>query len=147
MATAVVQSILIAPMTDAVHFWELRCTFAASDGAGQTQLRTYRPGSVPATVGQPPTAEADPATMVPPCPETDGDKPDRILGSPRPKALAEFCPVETAPSLPREPTGPNGDGWRYYLQVWATNRLILWINCCCLDFHTNSRTSNEAIIE
>lgn len=130
-------------MTGAVHFWELHCTFAASDGAGQTQPLTYRPGSVPATVGQPPTAEADPATMVPPCPETDGGKPDRILGSPRPKALAEFCPVETAPSLPREPNGPNGDD----LQVWATNRQILWINCCCLDFHTNSRTNNEAIIE
>lgn len=141
-------------MTGAAHFWVFHCTFAASDAAGQTQQRTYRPGSVPVpAVGQqPPTAVADPATMgqPPPSPETDGGKPDRILGSPRPKALAEFCPVETAPSLPREPrTGPNGtDDNLLRVWWWATNRQNLrWINCCCLDFHTSSRTNNEAIIE
>lgn len=145
--TAVVLSISISPMLDAVHSGGLHCTFAASDVAGQTQLLTYRPGSVPATAGRPPTAGADPATMVPPRPETDGDKPDRILGSPRPKALAVFCPVETAPSLPTEPNGPGDDGRRCLLREGKTNRQILCFNCCCLDFHTNSRTNNEAIIE
>lgn len=97
-------SILALKMV-ATHFAELHCTSAAVwDAAGQTRQLTYRPCWALATVGQPPTVEAGPATRGPPYLETDGRKPGRILGSPRPKALAVFCQLvgDTAPRLPTD---------------------------------------------
>lgn len=94
VATVALLSIL-ASIVEAFHFGELHCTFAVWDAAGQTQQLTYRPCWVLATVGQQPTVDrAGLATRVPPYLETDGDKPDRILGSPRPKALAVFWQID-----------------------------------------------------
>lgn len=120
--TAVRPRNTLASMMEAVHFGGLRCIFAAWDAAGQTQRRTtYRPCSAPAPTAcpqplppPPQPVEAALATWAPSYPETDGDKPDRILGSPRPKALAAVgCrPTtgdddDTAP--PRLPTD-RGEG-------------------------------------
>lgn len=76
----------------AIRFEVLRCIFAVSGAAERTQPLTYRPDWVPTAVGQPPIVEAALVTKAPSYLETDGDKPYRILGSPRLKALAVFCP-------------------------------------------------------
>lgn len=101
--TVVIPPSILASTMVAIHFGELRCTFAVWDAVGQTQQLTYRPYWVLATVGLQPPVEVAPATRVPPSLETDGDKPDRILGSPRLKALAVFCQIDdTAPRLPTD---------------------------------------------
>lgn len=103
VGTVVRRRSILASMMEAIHFVELRCTFAVWDAVGQTQPLTYRPCWVLATAGQQPTAGAGLATRAPPHLETDGDKPDRILGSPRLKALAVFCQIDdTAPRLPTD---------------------------------------------
>lgn len=84
-----------------IHFEMIRCIFVVSDEVWRTQPLTYRPGSVPVKVSQP-TMEAVLATMVNPCLETDGDKPGPILDFPRLKALAVFCPIVAAPTLPAD---------------------------------------------
>lgn len=99
MVTVGIPSIL-ASKTEAVRYEVFRCTSAAWDAVGQTQPLTWW---VLATVGQQPTVGAGLATRVPPYLETDGNKPGRILGSPRLKALAVFCRiVETVPRLPTD---------------------------------------------
>lgn len=103
VGTVVRHRSILASMMEAIHFVELRCTFAVWDEVGQTQQLTYRPCSVLATAGQQPTVGAGLATRAPLYLETDGDKPDRILGSPRLKALAVFCQIDdTAPRLPTD---------------------------------------------